>query len=113
MKFSVESLYNWYRKTLRHPQYGWLVVLGTLLYFLSPIDISPDFLPIAGQIDDVALITLLFAELSQMLVERLKARQGEGQAKAPNSTGEESNKSNSPGDTRSKSTVDVEAASVE
>lgn len=114
MKFSIESLYNWYRKTLRHPQYRWWLILGTLLYVLSPIDISPDFFPIAGQIDDVALVTLLFAELSQMLVERFKSRQGEGEAEVPNSTGEESKKSDSPAQTpKHDRTVDVEVASLE
>jgi uncharacterized membrane protein YkvA (DUF1232 family) len=32
-----------------------IVVLG-IAYLLSPIDLIPDFLPIIGQLDDVALV---------------------------------------------------------
>ena len=51
--------------------------MGTLVYFLSPIDISPDFIPIIGQIDDIAVITLLVSELSQWLIDFAKTRQSE------------------------------------
>lgn len=40
----------------------WLIA-GILLYVISPIDLIPDFLPIAGYADDVVLpILLLVAE---------------------------------------------------
>lgn len=63
MKF---SLYNWYRKLLRNPQTRWWVVLGTIVYLISPLDFSPDLFPFAGQIDDFLLITLLLSELLQL-----------------------------------------------
>lgn len=34
-------------------------ILGVVLYILSPIDIIPDFLPVAGYADDVILPILL------------------------------------------------------
>jgi uncharacterized membrane protein YkvA (DUF1232 family) len=77
MKFPLESVYSWYRNTLRNPQYRWWIVGGTLIYLLSPFDILPDFFPIIGEIDDIAIVTLLFAEISQIVVERLKQRQPE------------------------------------
>lgn len=77
MKFPLESVYSWYRNTLRNPQYRWWIVGGTLVYLLSPFDILPDFFPIIGEIDDIAIVTLLFAEISQIVVERLKQRQPE------------------------------------
>jgi len=74
MSFSIQSLYTWYRNTLRNPKYRWWIILGTLAYLLSPIDIVPDFLPIVGQLDDLTLLTLLIAEVSQILTERVKGR---------------------------------------
>ena len=67
MKQVVESFYAWYRNGLRNPQYRWLIIFGTLAYLLSPIDISPDVFPIVGWIDDGILITLLIAEVSQLM----------------------------------------------
>lgn len=72
-----QSIYNWYRNTLRNPKYRWWVILGSLLYIASPIDISPDFIPIIGQIDDVVILTLLVSEVSQLLIDTAKSRKGE------------------------------------
>ncbi len=35
-----------------------LAILNPLVYFLSPIDIFPDFLPFAGYLDDMAVMEL-------------------------------------------------------
>lgn len=75
MNFSINSIYQWYRETLRNPKYRWWIILGTFAYLFSPIDIAPDLIPIIGQIDDMAVLTLLIAELSQMLAGHLKSRQ--------------------------------------
>ncbi|HEY9763751.1 MAG TPA: YkvA family protein [Trichocoleus sp.] len=74
MKNLAQSFYDWYTQTLRHPKYRWVLVAGTLVYLLSPIDISPDFLPIIGWIDDGVVATLLVAELSQILMNVLSGR---------------------------------------
>lgn len=101
MKNSIESIYNWYRNTLRHPKYRWWVILGTLAYIFSPFDISPDLFPIFGQIDDVAIAVLLVSEVSQMLVDYIKSRQPDQNSPAaeePETTGP---------------TVDVDAVSLD
>ncbi|MGD1918464.1 MAG: YkvA family protein [Pleurocapsa sp.] len=74
MTSPLSSLYDWYRNAIRHPKYRWLVMLGTVIYLISPIDIAPDFIPIIGQIDDVMLAGLLFTELSQMVIGKLQSR---------------------------------------
>jgi uncharacterized membrane protein YkvA (DUF1232 family) len=76
MSFSMQSIYTWYRDIIRNPKYRWWVIAGTLVYVLSPFDISPDFIPVVGQIDDVLLVTLLVSEVSQIVVEGIKRRQG-------------------------------------
>ncbi len=68
----MTAFYNWYRNTLRHPKYRWLIIGASLVYLLSPLDISPDLIPVVGQIDDVAVIMLLASEVTQMLVERVR-----------------------------------------
>lgn len=35
-----------------------IAIVGALIYFLSPIDLMPDFLPAIGLVDDAAVITL-------------------------------------------------------
>lgn len=76
MKSFVESFYTWYRQTLRHAKYRWLIIGGTVLYLISPIDIAPDFIPIIGWIDDALIATMLATELSQLLVEGIGRRKG-------------------------------------
>jgi uncharacterized membrane protein YkvA (DUF1232 family) len=73
MKF---SLYDWYRQTIRNPKYRWWIILGTFAYLVLPFDIAPDFLPVIGQIDDVLLVSLLVSEVSQLLIDRVKASKG-------------------------------------
>lgn len=70
----VQSFYNWYRGTIRNTKYRWLVILGSLLYLISPIDISPDFLPIIGWLDDGVIATILVTEVSQLLIEGVNRR---------------------------------------
>ena len=68
----IESFYNWYRGALRHPKWRWAIILGTAFYLISPIDISPDLIPIVGWLDDGILATLLVTELSSLAMDYLK-----------------------------------------
>ncbi len=104
MKISVESIYTWYRDIIRNPKYRWWIILGSLLYVLSPIDIAPDFIPIAGQVDDIVILTLLVSEVSQLLIEKVKARKV-GQSTTVTNTSNETN--------TNQDTVDVKAVSLE
>lgn len=66
--------YDWYRNLVRNSKYRWLIIAGTLVYLFSPIDLLPDVVPLIGQIDDTIVLGLLVAEVSSMLMERLKAQ---------------------------------------
>jgi len=76
MKYTdiVQGFYSWYRRTLRNAKYRWLIILATLGYLLLPFDIAPDFIPVIGWIDDGVVVTLLVAEVSQILMEQLNKR---------------------------------------
>ncbi|MEB3311363.1 MAG: YkvA family protein [Snowella sp.] len=100
MKFPLQSLYGLYRNAIRNPRYRWWMILGTLVYLLSPLDISPDVLPIVGEIDDFVLVTMLMTEVSQLVIEKLKSRS------SPVSVTEASN---SPAET----TIEVKAVSLD
>jgi len=101
MNFSLSSLYDWYHDAIRHPKYRWWVILGTVIYLVSPIDIAPDFIPVLGQLDDVMLAGLMFTELSQMMIAKIQSRQ---ESKDVNTTVNTEN----PGS----ETVDVDAETV-
>jgi uncharacterized membrane protein YkvA (DUF1232 family) len=76
----ISAFYTWYTNTLRNPKYRWWIIVGSVIYLFSPFDIAPDFFPIVGQIDDAVVLSLLVAELSQVMMTRLKARKGEEKA---------------------------------
>ncbi len=89
MKFPLQSLYGVYRSTIRNPKYRWWIVLGTLVYLLSPLDISPDMIPFVGQIDDVLLVTLMVTEVSQLLVEKVRKQKTAPDTEDPNAPEEQ------------------------
>ncbi len=88
MKQLVEAFYGWYRSSLKNPKYRWLVVLGTLTYLVSPLDISPDVFPIVGWVDDGILITLLVTELMQILQEAAAPKPPQTNSQSADTEGE-------------------------
>lgn len=64
-----QAFRNGYHSLVRHPKWRWWVVLGSLLYLVSPIDIFPDVLPLVGWVDDGLIATLAVTEISQLLLE--------------------------------------------
>jgi len=98
--------FGWYRRLIRHPRYGWLVILASLLYLVSPIDLSPDLFPVLGQIDDFVIVALLFSEMFQRLLGGAIA------AGDSNGQGWDDSPDNAPDDPNVK-TVDVKAVPVD
>lgn len=66
----AQPLYDLFRKLIRNPKYRWFILAGSLIYLISPLDISPDVLPIVGWLDDGVIATLLVTEISQILLDR-------------------------------------------
>ena len=94
----MRYLFQGYRRLLTHPQYGIWVFFGSLLYLISPIDISPDLIPIFGQIDDVALIVLMVSAASQWVSQQFLNAQAEASSDQDDSATE---------------TVDVKAVEID
>ncbi len=103
MKFPVAIISTLYRSVLRNPKYRWTVIWASLFYLISPIDISPDFIPILGQLDDVALLFLFVGGISELFTEWR-------QSLNPNNAQGEVNSDSSTTQTQ---TVDVDAVSVD
>jgi uncharacterized membrane protein YkvA (DUF1232 family) len=75
MNISPQSIYQWYKNTLRNPKYRWWLILGTLAYLVSPLDIAPDIFPLVGQIDDLMILTVFLTEIFQLILEAAKPLQ--------------------------------------
>ena len=73
-QFITQVLQNGIRKALRNPKYRWAAVVAALFYFISPIDIVPDTIPLLGLIDDGVIATFLVAEISQIVMDKLQNR---------------------------------------
>lgn len=86
MKIPIQALYGFYRSAIRNTRYRWWIILGTLVYLLSPIDISPDIFPIVGEIDDFILVTLMMSEVSQLVFESFRSRSEKDSASTPKTT---------------------------
>lgn len=66
-----------FRRLLAGPEAAWwerLLLIALVAYLVTPIDLVPDFVPVAGQLDDAVLVALALA-----LVLR---RHGEGAVRA-------------------------------
>ncbi|MEB3266985.1 MAG: DUF1232 domain-containing protein [Leptolyngbya sp.] len=74
MKYLIQAFYQGYRRLIRHQRYRWLVIGATLVYWFSPLDLSPDVFPIVGWIDDGVLAALLMTELTQLVGDRRRQR---------------------------------------
>ena len=99
--------FGWYRTLMRHPQYRWLTILGSIIYLVSPLDLSPDVIPVLGQIDDVVLLMLLFSAVSQIFLPSAEGNYSDASYEA-----ESFQRPRSSEDPTVK-TVDVEATSVD
>ncbi len=63
----VKALYN-YMRDRYVPWYRKSIVVGALIYFISPIDTIPDLVPLIGYLDDLGVITAVLKFLGSELV---------------------------------------------
>lgn len=56
------------------PKRAKMIIVGALVYFLSPIDSIPDLLGPLGFSDDIAVITLVYSQMKAYLTEDIKER---------------------------------------
>jgi uncharacterized membrane protein YkvA (DUF1232 family) len=56
------------------PKWAKSIIIGALGYFILPIDIIPDFVPIAGFTDDFATISVALAAVAMYITEEHKEK---------------------------------------
>lgn len=59
-------------RDVRTPLYARLVAFFALAYLISPIDLIPDFIPVAGYLDDLIIVPLLLHIAFRLLPEAVK-----------------------------------------
>jgi uncharacterized membrane protein YkvA (DUF1232 family) len=73
----VQLLYRLVRDS-RVPLAEKALLLGTLTYVISPLDLLPDLLPVIGQVDDLYLVALVILRLLHRSGEDLLVEHWEG-----------------------------------
>ena len=54
-----------------------IMIIGALIYFLMPLDVIPDFVPLGGFADDISLIFLVFASVNEDIEAFLEYERGQ------------------------------------
>lgn len=77
---TLRDMINSYRtkKYTKLPFKTIAAILGALIYFVSPLDIIPDFIPFLGAIDDVAVISFCLKMIKDDLNAYLLWKEDEG-----------------------------------
>jgi uncharacterized membrane protein YkvA (DUF1232 family) len=57
----------------RTPWYAKAIVILTLAYIISPIDLIPDFMPVIGLLDEVLLIPIAYSVVMKLIPVEVKA----------------------------------------
>jgi uncharacterized membrane protein YkvA (DUF1232 family) len=66
MKMPGTVLYRAFQRGIQNPQIRPWLIVGTLAYVLSPIDLLPSFFLGIGEIDDLVLLSVLVTELFKL-----------------------------------------------
>ena len=62
-----------------------LMIIGSLIYFMMPIDLIPDFIPITGLADDISIVFLVFSSINEDIEAFLEYEQSGGSSSFDNS----------------------------
>ena len=56
-----------------HPLSAWAIaaIIGAIIYVVSPIDAVPDFIPVAGWLDDAGVVAAAIASLGTVIASYL------------------------------------------
>lgn len=55
-----------------------LMIIGALVYFLMPVDLIPDFIPVSGLADDLSILFLVYNSINEDIVAFLEFEKNKG-----------------------------------
>ena len=65
LQLLFEVLQAWYKGTYKEMPKGTIImIIASILYFVSPIDLIPDFVPVIGLLDDAAVVAFAIKQVS-------------------------------------------------
>jgi len=50
--------------------WDWIKIVAAIIYIISPIDLVPDFIPVAGWLDDLAVLIVAGVPIFKKLLSR-------------------------------------------
>lgn len=63
------EFYHVLAKDVRTPKVAKWLLMGAVIYAISPIDLIPDFIPVFGQLDELVILPILVG-LALLLIPR-------------------------------------------
>lgn len=68
IRLFISAVRDWMNGEYREiPKRTIIIMVAALLYFISPIDLIPDFIPLTGFLDDATVIGFVFKQVAQDL----------------------------------------------
>lgn len=65
LQLLFEVLQAWYKGTYKEmPKGSIIMIIASILYFVSPVDLIPDFVPVIGYLDDAAVIAFAIKQIT-------------------------------------------------
>jgi len=67
LKMFIGMVTEFFKKNFPMSNKELLMLISGIVYFVSPIDIIPDFIPVAGLLDDVGVLAFIAKQLSDVM----------------------------------------------
>ncbi|XMB67172.1 DUF1232 domain-containing protein [Mycoplasmatota bacterium zrk1] len=67
LKTYIMMIYDYFRNDFKLTKKELSLIIAGIVYFVSPLDAVPDFIPVAGMIDDITVLLFVSKQLSGLI----------------------------------------------